>query len=99
MILVDSNTWADYFNDAGTPHGIPRRTGGEYQARDGGGGRQGIVAAPADGGRPAGSVAGHSTSGHLLLVHFTEREGVIRLVSARRATRHEREDYERFEKP
>ena len=20
MILVDSNTWADYFNDAGTPH-------------------------------------------------------------------------------
>jgi len=39
-------------------------------------------------------IVGHSTRGRLLLVHFTERPGVIRLISARRATRHERQDYE-----
>jgi uncharacterized protein len=37
---------------------------------------------------------GHSTNGRLLLISFTERSGVIRLISARRATRHERRDYE-----
>ena len=39
-------------------------------------------------------IVGHSTNGRLLLVSFTERSGVIRLISARRATRHERKDYE-----
>ena len=39
-------------------------------------------------------IVGHSTSGRLLLVSFTERAGVIRLISARRATRHEHKDYE-----
>ena len=39
-------------------------------------------------------IVGHSTGGRLLLVSFTERSGVIRLISARRATRHERKDYE-----
>ncbi len=38
-------------------------------------------------------IVGHSTGGRLLLVSFTERSGVIRLISARRATRHERKDY------
>jgi uncharacterized DUF497 family protein len=39
-------------------------------------------------------IVGHSTKGQLLLVSFAERAGVIRLISARRVTRHEREDYE-----
>ena len=39
-------------------------------------------------------IVGHSTKGRLLLVSFTERSGVIRLISARGATRHERKDYE-----
>jgi len=39
-------------------------------------------------------IVGHSTRGRLLLVSFIERPGVIRLISARRATRHERQDYE-----
>jgi uncharacterized DUF497 family protein len=39
-------------------------------------------------------IVGHSTRGRLLLVSFTERPGAIRLISARRATRHERQDYE-----
>jgi uncharacterized protein len=39
-------------------------------------------------------IMGHSTRGRLLLVSFTERQGVVRLISARSATRHEREDYE-----
>ena len=39
-------------------------------------------------------IVGHSTRGRLLLVSFNERPGVIRLISARRATRHERQDYE-----
>ena len=39
-------------------------------------------------------IVGYSTGGRLLLVSFTERTGVIRLISARRATRHERKDYE-----
>ena len=39
-------------------------------------------------------IVGHSSRGHLLLVCFTERRGKIRLITARRSTRHEREDYE-----
>ena len=40
-------------------------------------------------------IVGHSTKRRLLLVSFTERMRVVRLISARRATRHEREDYEK----
>jgi uncharacterized DUF497 family protein len=43
-------------------------------------------------------IVGNSTRGRLLLVSFTERLRVIRLISARRATRHEREDYEKASK-
>jgi uncharacterized DUF497 family protein len=39
-------------------------------------------------------IVGHSARGRLLLVSFTERRGAVRLISARRATRHERQDYE-----
>jgi len=40
-------------------------------------------------------IVGHSILGGLLLVYFTERRGrVIRVFSARRATRKERQDYE-----
>jgi len=39
-------------------------------------------------------IVGHSDRNRLLLVSFTERSGKIRIVSARRATRREREDYE-----
>lgn len=39
-------------------------------------------------------IIGHSAKGRLLLVCFTERDGVIRVISARQASRHEREDYE-----
>jgi uncharacterized protein len=39
-------------------------------------------------------IVGHSGRGRLLLVSFSERRGAIRLISARRVTRHEREDYE-----
>jgi uncharacterized DUF497 family protein len=44
-------------------------------------------------------IVGHSSKGHLLLVSFTERGGATRLISARRATRHEREDYEKSSRP
>ena len=44
-------------------------------------------------------IVGHSTKGRLLLVSFTERMRVVRLISARRATRHEREDYEKGKRP
>jgi hypothetical protein len=37
---------------------------------------------------------GHSRRRRLLLVSFTERKGRIRLISARKATKHERQDYE-----
>ena len=37
---------------------------------------------------------GHSTSGRLLVVAFTDRQDRIRLISARATTRHERKDYE-----
>jgi uncharacterized DUF497 family protein len=40
-------------------------------------------------------IVGHSSDGRLLLVSFTERErGLVRIISARRATRRERSDYE-----
>lgn len=40
-------------------------------------------------------IVGHTTGGQLLLVSFTERNvETIRIISARRATRHERRDYE-----
>ena len=39
-------------------------------------------------------ILGHSTSNLLLLVSFTERDGVVRIISARRATPKERRDYE-----
>jgi uncharacterized DUF497 family protein len=40
-------------------------------------------------------IIGHSADGRLLIVAFTElAEGVVRIISARRATRRERHDYE-----
>ncbi len=39
-------------------------------------------------------IVGHSNQNRLLLVCFTERQDGIRLFSARRVTRFEREDYE-----
>ena len=39
-------------------------------------------------------LVGHSVTGRLLLVVFTERKRGIRIISARRVTRHERRDYE-----
>ena len=41
-----------------------------------------------------GILVGHSANGPLLLVSFTDREGRIRIISARRATRRERREYE-----
>ncbi len=40
-------------------------------------------------------IIGHSQNNRLLLVSFTERYHTIRIISARLATRREREDYER----
>ena len=37
---------------------------------------------------------GQGRTGHLLVIVFTERDGVHRLISARRATRRERTGYE-----
>jgi uncharacterized protein len=39
-------------------------------------------------------IMGHSQNNRLLLISFTERPNAIRLISARLATRGEREDYE-----
>ena len=39
-------------------------------------------------------ILGHSGRERLLVVSFTEREGAIRIISAREATRRERRDYE-----
>jgi uncharacterized DUF497 family protein len=39
-------------------------------------------------------LVGHSTAGRLLLVAFTDRQGRIRLISARATTRRERQEYE-----
>ena len=39
-------------------------------------------------------IVGHSKQQRLLLVSFTERDGRIRIISARTATKRERHDYE-----
>lgn len=39
-------------------------------------------------------IIGHSDMNRLLLVCFTERDDAIRIISARKATRKERRDYE-----
>ncbi|MYC74199.1 BrnT family toxin [Candidatus Poribacteria bacterium] len=39
-------------------------------------------------------IVGQSTQNHLLVVSYTERGNAIRLISARKATRKERETYE-----
>ncbi|PZV10684.1 MAG: hypothetical protein DCF22_16100 [Leptolyngbya sp.] len=39
-------------------------------------------------------IIGHSQQNRFLLIAFTERSGRIRIISARLATRKEREDYE-----
>jgi len=44
-------------------------------------------------------IVGHSIKSRLLLVSFFDRNGLIRVISARRATRNEREDYEEAPKP
>jgi len=45
-------------------------------------------------------IVGHSRARRLLLVCFTERaDGRVRIISARRATRKERDDYEDYISP
>jgi uncharacterized protein len=39
-------------------------------------------------------IIGHSQNNRILLISFTERPNAIRIISARLATRKEREDYE-----
>ncbi len=39
-------------------------------------------------------IIGHSAENRLVLVCFTERAGATRIISARRATKRERKDYE-----
>jgi len=39
-------------------------------------------------------IVGHSTRNRLLIVCFTQRDDAIRIISARKATRNERKDYE-----
>ena len=39
-------------------------------------------------------IVGHSTDGQLLVISFTEREGAVRIISARPATAREQRDYE-----
>ena len=43
---------------------------------------------------PRELIIGHSNKNLLLLVCFTERDNVIRIISARKVTRGERKDYE-----
>lgn len=43
-------------------------------------------------------IVGHSSHGRLLLVVFVERQDTVRVISARRATRQERKDYEESNK-
>ncbi len=43
---------------------------------------------------PRELIIGHSAGYQLLVVSFTERQGGIRIISARHATRLERQDYE-----
>jgi uncharacterized DUF497 family protein len=45
-------------------------------------------------------IVGHSSLGRLLLVAFTERDRImVRIISARKATRREREDHEEATRP
>ena len=39
-------------------------------------------------------IVGHSSDGRLLVIAFTERSGRIRVITVRRATTRERQDYE-----
>jgi len=39
-------------------------------------------------------IIGHSVQDRLLVICFTEREDAIRIISARKATKNERKDYE-----
>ena len=39
-------------------------------------------------------IVGHSQQNRVLLVSFTERPNAIRIISARKATRHEKKEYE-----
>ncbi len=41
-------------------------------------------------------IIGHSFKGHLLVISFTERENSVRIISARKATRNERKEYEDY---
>ena len=43
---------------------------------------------------PREIIVGHSAKGRILLVSFTERRDAVRIISARRATKRERKDYE-----
>jgi len=47
---------------------------------------------------PRELIVGHSTSGRFLIVSFTERANSVRIISARRGTRRERQDYEAYSK-
>ena len=40
-------------------------------------------------------IVGHSERNRLLIVNFTERDEIIRIISARKATKSEQRDYER----
>jgi uncharacterized protein len=40
-------------------------------------------------------IVGESNAGRLLIISFTERENLIRIISAREITAQERKDYER----
>lgn len=42
-------------------------------------------------------IIGHSDRQRILIVSFTEREDVIRIISARKATKRENTDYERHQ--
>ncbi|NJN84168.1 MAG: BrnT family toxin [Caldilineaceae bacterium] len=43
-------------------------------------------------------IVGHSERHRLLIVSFAERDDIIRIISARRANKKEREDYEQYRK-
>ena len=47
---------------------------------------------------PRELIIGHSGNRRLFVVSFTEREGRVRIISARRATKRERQDYEQNSK-
>ncbi len=43
-------------------------------------------------------IIGHSERRRLLIVCFTERDDIIRIISARKATKSEQDDYEQYRK-